>query len=164
LSERIPAGGPYRAAVGLHDTLSLEHIEEARRVLATYCRAPTDLCCRLLSILEEASTLVAWARLTNLARSEKYEGIDSGIISLLGKLVYFYSQYIMGALLGYGDDVIVEVLSPVRINGMDLSPGEYVRLDPGKAAALYLAGLARPGEATAIKVGRACKKGEGIEG
>jgi len=161
VSERVPAGGPYRAAVGLHDRLTLEHLQEARRLLSSYCSSGMDYCCRVLRLLGMMSPLVARARLEDLSRNSSYEGLDKGIIDLYRRLERFYSDYVTGVLLEYGEDVIVIIKRLVEIDGVVLVPGEYVRLPPGEAASLFLAGLAMPGEATAIKIGRLCSRREG---
>lgn len=163
MSERVPAGGPYRAAAGMHERLTLEHLSEARRLLSSYCRSSRDYCCRVASILTAISPLVARARLEDLSKGD-YEGLDKGIIEIFQRLIDFYARYIGGELLTYGEDVVVRVRSLVEVEGVTLYPGEYARLPPGRAAALVIAGMAEPGRATAIKIAGECSKLEGEEG
>jgi len=153
LSERIPVGGPFRAAAGLHEPLNYDHIGEAKRVIAYYC--PGEYCERLLALIEESAKLVAKARLEDLSRSEKYQGIDQGVIDLYLRLAEFYSGYISGFYAGYGELVAVEILASVEIDGVLVMPGETLLLPPGRAAALTVAGLARPLEEILIKLARA---------
>jgi len=153
LSERIPAGGPFRAAAGLHEPLSLEHVSEAKKVIAYYC--PGEQCERLLGIIGESARLVAKARLEDLSSSEKYMGLDQGVIELYSNLILFYSGYISGFYSGYGESIAVEVLAAVEVDGVVLEPGETVLLPPGKAASLAVPGLARPLEEILIKLARA---------
>ncbi len=150
MSERIPAGGAYRAATGMHDSLNLEHIVEAKRLLYTYC--PGEFCRRFLDLLSEASGLVAKARIEDLSYKESYSGIDSGVMNLYRGLVDFYSGYLSGVLVTVGEDVVVRVLSPLSIDGVVVEAGETVRLPPERAAGLVLAGLAEALRETAIKL------------
>ena len=39
MSSEVPAGGPYKAALGMHEPLTVEHLKEARRQLSYYCTA-----------------------------------------------------------------------------------------------------------------------------
>ncbi|MCE4625576.1 MAG: hypothetical protein F7C35_06930 [Desulfurococcales archaeon] len=160
MSERVPAGGPYRAAIGLHEGFNLEHLSEARKILSTYCGSGRGYCCTVISMLERIAPLVARARLEDLAGDSKYEGLDKEVIELFSGLLEFYSGYISGLLLGYAEDVIVRVREAFRLEGHLLYPGEYVRLTPGKAAALTLAGLVEPGRATAFKAAQECNSVE----
>jgi hypothetical protein len=112
-------------------------------------------------MMREVSPIIARMRMEALSREESYEGLDKELIGLYNSLIDFYSNYIMGSLLSYGEDVIVRVVKPFDLDGFTLLPGEYVRLKPERAAALILAGLVVPGKATSIKIGRRCKKGEG---
>ena len=155
MSERIPAGGPFRAAAGLHEPLSLEHLAEAKRVVSYYC--PGEFCWRLLALIEESSRLVAEARILDLSRSEKYMGLDRQVRDLYSRLVSYYSGLIAGFYAGYGESVAVEVLAHVEVDGVVLRPGETVALPPGRAAELVMAGLARPLEEILIKLARASK-------
>ena len=142
MSERVPAGGPFRAAAGLHEPLSLEHIHEAKRLLSSYC--PGRFCGELLSRLEPTSLLVAEARLQGLAWREKYAGVDEGILSAYRELVEHYARYIAGLYATHGEYLLVEVTGAVEVDGVLLRKGEVARLPPGKALRLVLAGLARP--------------------
>ncbi len=163
MSERVPAGGPFRAAAGMHDMLSLEHLIEARRIISSYCGAGEEYCCRITRLIMDSSRLIAKIRLEDLADNEDYKGLDRGILDIKRKLVELYADYIAGALLGYGEDVVVRIESLVELDGAVFYPGEYLRLDPARAISLVLAGLASPGEATSIKIGGLCSKGGRVQ-
>ncbi len=162
MSERVPVGGPYRAAVGLHDSLNLQHIRDVKRIISIYCSGPRDYCCELLQRLVETGLLVARARLEDLVWDEEYKGLDAGLFKLYSRLVEFYAWYISGVIASYNEDPLVKITGVVQVDNVVLQPGEYARLPLSVAAALYLAGLAEPVRATAIKASGACI-GEGEE-
>ena len=159
MSERVPAGGPYRAAAGLHEPLSLEHIHEAKRLLSSYC--PGRFCGELLGRLEATGLLVAEARIQGLAWSEKYAGVDEDILEAYRELVAHYARYISGAYATHGEYILVEIEATVEVDGVLLRRGEVARLPPGKALRLALAGLARPLPETSIKLAAAGGAGGG---
>ena len=162
MSERVPAGGPFKAAAGMHESLSLEHLGEARRLLSSYCGSGEEYCCRVVSILRTVAPLVARARIEDLALSgQSYEGLDKPVLGLFSRLAELYAEYISGLLLTHGEDVIVQALRAFELEGVRVWPGEYVRLPPARALALVAAGLARPARALAIKAGGDCGSGEG---
>ncbi len=156
MSERIPAGGPYKAAIGMHEPLSLEHLMEAKRMLSVYCGAGEQYCCSLIRYLVEASLLVARSRLNDLIDNKKYNGIDKGLLVLYDRLIKFYALYISGLALTFGEDPIMIAKHRVEIDGVLVQPGEYIRLPVDKAAALYLAGIMEPAQTTFIKIGTTC--------
>ncbi len=156
MSERIPAGGPYKAAAGLHEPLSLEHLMEARRAASIYCGSQDEYCCQFLRHLKKASILVAKARIRDLVENANYTGIDSGILELYNRLVEFYADYISASLLSYGENPVMHLRTSIVLDGVKLEKGEYVEMDPAKAAALYVASIAEPVETTFIKIGTAC--------
>ncbi|MEB3779626.1 MAG: hypothetical protein GSR85_05270 [Desulfurococcales archaeon] len=152
MSERIPAGGAYRAAVGLHESLSVEHLRNARSILSTYCSEPGVLCGKALEVVRRASMLVAEARISDLAGKPDYTGIDAGIIKLHSRLIEFYSLYISGLVVTYGEHVLVKALTSLRMEGLTVEPGDIIRMEPERAAGLYLAGLVEPVASNAIKL------------
>ncbi|MEB3844879.1 MAG: hypothetical protein LRS48_04270 [Desulfurococcales archaeon] len=156
MSERIPAGGPYKAAVGLHESLNLEHIVEAKRVLSIYCSAGRDYCREIIGRLSEVSSLVARARIEDLSWNTEYSGLDAGILGIVRRITEFYAKYIAGFIATFGEDPLMIIRGVVQYGPTVLQEGEIARLPLEKAAALYAAGLAEPVEATAIKVGKQC--------
>jgi len=157
LSERVPAGGPYRAAAGMHEPLSLEHIAEAKKLLSSYC--PGRFCEPLLSSLRESSLLVAEARLLDLAWEKGYAGIDSEVVKALPRLVDLYARYISGMLLTHGEYVIVRVLRVFESRGSLLRKGDIARLPPGEALLLALLGMVEPLEEASVKMAAARSHG-----
>ncbi len=151
MSERIPGGGPFRAATGMHEALSVEHLREARRLLSYYCRSP-DFCGPYLERLERVARAVAQLRLADLG--PEYRGVDEGFVRAWGRLVEFYAAYISGAIVVVGDDVLVEALGDVRGERVKLVAGDVTYLPVEIAAGLYVAGLVRPVESNAIRLNR----------
>jgi len=151
LSERVPAGGPFRAASGMHEALTLEHLNEAKKLVSSYC--PGDFCERLVELLSETSRLVAEARLQDLAWEEAYSGVDSNIVAVLRELVEYYANYIAGFYTVHGEYIVVEATAAFEVeDGILLKKGDVVRLPPGKAVRLIIAGLARPLWEASIKL------------
>ncbi len=105
-----------------------------------------------MSRLEDTSVRVAEARLTDLLRERDYTGIDSDIVGAVRQLVEWYARYIAGFYSTHGENVIVAVKATIEVDGALLEPGEVVRLPPGKAARLHLAGLAEPLTETSVKL------------
>jgi len=160
LSERIPGGGPFRAASGMHEALSVEHVREARRLLSYYCRS-RDFCEPYVERMERIARSVAALRLADLG--EEYKGVDEPIIKAHSMLVAFYAAYLAGFLVVVGDYVLVEALGDVRGGNVKLVAGDVAPLPLDVAAGLYVAGLARPVESNAIRLhlGQARRGGEG---
>lgn len=151
MSEGIPAGGPYRAAIGMHDTLTLEHLRAARSTLSTYCRSP-EYCREYIRVLEEASRLVARARARDLGG--EYRGVDRGVLDAIGRILEFYASYLAGLYMVSGEQVLVEAVEEVSRGGVPYQPGDIMLLDPGDAATLYAAGLVKPVHSLALHVPR----------
>ncbi|MDQ7081632.1 MAG: hypothetical protein Q9N34_00485 [Aquificota bacterium] len=63
---------------------------------------------------------------------------------MFDRVIDFYSRYLAGMLVTHGEDVLVEVKSGVEVDSLELNKGDITFLSPGKAVALYLAGLVRP--------------------
>ncbi len=149
MSERIPGGGPFRAASGMHEALSIEHLREARRLLSYYCRSP-EFCEAYLDRLRRVSRSVASLRLVELGND--YKGVDEDILRAHSILEEFYTAYLAGFLVLVGDQVLVEALGDVRGENVKLVAGDIVPMPLDVAAGLYIAGLARPVESNAIRL------------
>ena len=150
MSERVPAGGAFKAAAGMHESLNLEHLSDAKRLLYTYC--PGEFCEAYLDRLTRTALLVARARIEDLSRDEKYAGVDRGIIDLSNRLVQVYAEYISGMLVTVGESVLVRAREPIPLGKTVAEPGETVPLPPAEAIGLVLAGLAEPVREIAIKL------------
>ncbi len=151
MSERVPAGGPYRAAAGMHESLNLEHLSEARRLLYTYC--PGEFCGEYLERLRKSSLIIARTRIEDLSRDANYVGIDKGILDLYRRMIELYSEYISGLLVTVGENIVVKTLMPVALDDrVVVEKGESLPLPPMKAFGLILAGLAEPIRETAIRL------------
>lgn len=155
MSERVPAGGAYRAAVGLHEPLSVEHLRAARHLLSIYCRTANPFCSKYLDLVRRASLLVARARIEDLSSDSSYSGIDEGVIRALERLVDFYSNLIAGIMVTVGEYVLVKARATVIGGGADLVEGEVSLVPIDRAATLYVAGLVEP-----VKSAAAVKPGE----
>ena len=152
MSSEIPAGGPYKAALGMHEPLTVEHLKEARRQLSYYCTAHARFCREFIARVRDASLNVARARLEDLPASKDYVGVDKSVLDVAERLVNFYSEYIAGLLALHGEDVAVEAKADVKIGKLPLKRGEIAFLDPGLAARLAVAGLAEPVRSNAISL------------
>jgi len=154
LSERIPSGGPFKASIGLHEPLSIEHLREARRLLASYCSEPSRFCEKYIEVVGEIARLVGAVRLEDLMDRSDYTGVDSGVIQLLRKLMEAYSKYIAGFLLTLEDRIAVKALKSVEVGGIRLEEGEVALLPPSEAFPLYLAGEVELIESNLIRLHR----------
>ena len=150
MSERVPAGGPFRAASGMHDSLNLEHLSDAKTILYTYC--PGRFCKEFLGRLMEASMLVAKARLHDLSFSDNYVGIDKGFFDSMRMMVEIYADYISGLAVTFGEDIVVRIKTVLVLDDIVLEPGDVVPLPLDKAVGLILAGVAELARETAIKL------------
>ena len=150
MSERVPAGGPFKSAVGLHEALNVEHLREAKRLLSTYCMEPGDYCESYLERLMRISRLVASSRLEDLKGDEDYAGVDQEIIRLYSRIIEFYSSYIAGVVSTFGEHVIVKAKSTFEVGRALYIRGEIVKLPLDKAAPLYVAGLVEPVKSAAV--------------
>ena len=151
MSERVPAGGAYKAAVGLHEPLSVEHLRSARSMLSIYCRRSGPFCSKYLSLARRASLLVAKARIGDLSGDAKYSGVDEELLKLYEGLVEVYASVLSGLLVSIGEYVMVRAKATVIGGGVDLVEGEVTLLPLGKAASLYLAGVVEPVASLAVE-------------
>ena len=154
MSERIPAGGLYRTAAGIHEPVSLEHLRLARYMVSTYCRSE-EFCKDYLDRVSRASVLVAKSRINDLVGTD-YSGLDSEILGLIDRLVEFYAKYLAGLYVLAGEDVLVRASTTLKLpksNAWALR-GDIVRLKAGEAAALFIAGLVEPVETSAVKLAK----------
>ena len=153
MSERIPAGGPYRALSGTHEPLTSELLREARNALSSYCQGDRRFCVKYVEKVLEVSAGIAFKRLVDLY-GEDYRGVDSDVLRLLDSLVEFYSKYMAGVYALHGEEVLVKYKAGLTAGGRSVFPGEIAVLQPGEAAKLYIAGLAEPvaSNATALRL------------
>mgnify|MGYP001770660963 CR=1 FL=1 len=143
MSEEIPAGGPYKAATGRHESLSADSIKRVRKLWALYCSAEGEYCERFRDVIMRSSALIAKARLEELTSS--YTGIDSGIIKAFERLSDIYGKYLSGAVIAKGEKVLVTSKASVSLpNGLALAEGDVLFLDVSLAAPLFAAGLVEP--------------------
>jgi len=153
MSSSTPAGGPFKAAVGLHEPLNASLINQARRLLSNYCSSPghARLCLEAVRITRTASQLVARARFEDLLFNDKYSGADKPLFRLLQGVVEFYARLIGGFIVTYGDKPMVEVRAGVSLGGLKLEPGEVVLLPLAEAAFLSALGMVEPVESNLLK-------------
>ena len=160
MSEQVPAGGPYKAAIGLHEPLLVEHLKDARRMLSYYCLSKREYCDGYVRRVLEASRSVAEARLEDIAGSKDYRGVDADIMKSLPDLVSFYSEYLAGLYVLHGEDVMVRSKADLDREGLSLRRGEITLLPPGTALRLALSRLVEPVRSNAINL----RSPEGLEG
>lgn len=151
MSGRIPAGGAFRAAVGMHESLSIDHIREARKALLNYCLDERH-CGKYLRLLDSASRLISKVRITDLSWDESYQGVDSPLFAIIRRLSRVYSRLISGRIVAIGDSMLVRVLSNVTIDGVEYEAGDVAVVDIHYALRLAASGLAEPVESNVIKL------------
>ena len=149
VSEGIPGGGPYRAAVGMHDPLTVEHLHSARNMLSIYCRG-SEFCREYMGLVEEASRLVAVARIHDLGGD--YRGIDMGIIEGVGRMIEFYARYLSGMYVTVGEMVLSRFNEVLTLDGILYMRGDITLLDPGRAVTLYASGVIEPVESIPARI------------
>ncbi|MDM7275754.1 MAG: hypothetical protein P3X22_006540 [Thermoprotei archaeon] len=151
MSERVPLGGPFKAAMGMHEPQTLEPLREARRQLSTYCASPSEVCGKYLEVIVEVSSRMAAVRLEDIAARGAYEGIDKPVIVAYKKLLEIYSKYLAGLFIVWGDQLLVELSGSVEVKGKMLNKGDLVNLSLEEALGLILSGLAKPIESIALR-------------
>ncbi|GAB6148294.1 hypothetical protein JCM10135_08360 [Stetteria hydrogenophila] len=144
----------------MHESLSVDHVREARRALLNYCLDERHRE-RYLRLLEPTSRLVAKARIQDLAWDEGYKGVDAPIFAVIRRLARLYSDLIAGVLVVVGDYILARIRSNVSIDGAEYEAGETAVLDVGTAARLVAAGLAEPVESNIIKLLARHRRGGG---
>jgi hypothetical protein len=132
----------------------MEHLVEAKRILANYCSSYTEFCEKYIELISEISKLVAKARMEDLVWSAEYTGIDSGVFELLRKIVDMYAEYIAGFYLTSEDRVAVRIVRDVRFGNTVLEKGEIIFLPVREAIALSIADIAEPLRSNLIRLQR----------
>ncbi len=100
----IPAGGPFKAAMGIAEPLSKDHLRKTYDIVSVYCGSKQGLeyCRRFREELEEAALLIAFLRLKELgfnSKNDGYDGIDKGVFDFINKLADVYAAHIIGKYL-----------------------------------------------------------------
>lgn len=152
MSNSIPAGGPFKAAVGLHEPLTASTLAQTRRILASYCASSwRDLCLKIIKVSSEASALVSRARFEDLAFNGTYRGSDSPLFEKIRVIINFYAKLIAGLIVVYGDKPLVRAKAKVPLGNSTLEPGEVVLLPLAEAALLSALGFVEPVESNLLK-------------
>ncbi|MEB3816392.1 MAG: hypothetical protein LRS46_00405 [Desulfurococcales archaeon] len=163
MSKPIPAGGPYKAALGLHEALTATHIEVARRALFNYCLGEHRLCATYIKLISEVSKLVARARFEDLVYDESYRGSDADFFKIIRSSLEVYATALAGMLAGDGDKVLVRILRPVTVNGKLLDRDDLVLLTLSEAAFLAALGYVRAEESNILKLALQGEAGGGLD-
>ncbi|MGC9210474.1 MAG: hypothetical protein ACP5FT_04345 [Acidilobus sp.] len=144
MSSEIPGGGPYKAAIGNHEIITVESLKSIRRVRSSYCSGDAELCQRYVSLVDEVGRLVATARLDDMS-PQGYAGVDAGFLSAQELLRDLYGKFISGSLVTSGERVLVtatrDLLTP---EGDFLRAGDVWYADVREAVGLYLMGVVAP--------------------
>ena len=150
--DNIPVGGPYKAAMGLHDPLTRDHIRRAQKMLFTYCFESDDekYCERFVNILWDMARLIAKTRISDLLEdTKKREGLDSDLYDYLERMITYYSRFLGGFYrISEQGRIMVYVVKPIAHpeSGAKLESGDYVFMRPASALALAAAGYVSPVE------------------
>jgi hypothetical protein len=148
LSSRI-IESPFRAAIKIHDPLTLEHLRDARRALSTYCLKPGALCNAYLDLSMSVANPMAIVRLHDLRGSKEYSGLDAGVIRLLDSITDVYAKLLAGLIVTVGENVMVRFKATVGVDGRVYRRGDVARLPVERFVKLAVAGLVEPFESIA---------------
>jgi hypothetical protein len=152
MSNSIPAGGPFKAAVGLHESLTPNSIASSRKALSSYCSSPDrELCKAAIRIMKRTSDLIARARIEDLTFNDNYSGSDAPLFKRLRRIISFYSDFIAGFLVNYGDKALVKAKSNITLNNVVIEEGELLVLPVADSALLVALDLAEPVESNLLK-------------
>ncbi|MCE4617266.1 MAG: hypothetical protein F7C32_01605 [Desulfurococcales archaeon] len=143
--ENIPVGGPYKAAMGLHEPLTRDHIRKIQKILFTYCFESDDEteCRKMLWVLWEISKLIAKTRTFDLLKQEKREGLESDLYDFMEKLLSFYAKLIAGFYrVSEQGRIFVKIKRTVAHpeSNSRLEPGDFTFMRPSNAIILAAAG------------------------
>jgi hypothetical protein len=152
MSKSIPAGGPFKAAVGLHEPLTGANLREAKKALLNYCLAGPDFCRKYLEVINNVSDLIAKVRLDDLLFEEKYEGVDAELFKALRAIVNTYAKILAGEVAGYGDRILVITTRETLYNGKHLKEGEILLLPISEALILTALSVVTPVESNLLKL------------
>lgn len=139
---------PFRAAVKLHDPLTLEHLRESRRAISTYCLKPGVMCGKYLELARSIAYSTALLRLYDLKGLE-YTGLDSSIIKLIESIAEIYAKLLSGLIVIVGEHALVKFKASIEIDGRAYRRGEITKLSLDKLVVLTIAGLVEPVESIA---------------
>jgi len=152
MSKSIPVGGPFKAAVGLHEPLTGASLREAKRALLNYCLSSPRFCSKYLDVIGNISSLVARVRLDDLLFDERYEGVDAELFKALRTIVNAYAKILAGEIVGYGDRILVVVIRESLYNDRHLKEGEMLLLPISEALVLTAYGAVTPVESNLLKL------------
>jgi len=107
LSERIPAGGPYKAAIGIHEQINADDIKDSRKLWSTYCSNDLELCKRFYNVVISMTNLISEARLEDID-VKNYQGIDKEFLNVVETIKNNYSLYLSGGVISFGEFVLAK--------------------------------------------------------
>jgi len=107
LSERIPAGGPYKAAIGIHEQINADDIKDSRKLWGTYCSNDLELCKRFYNVVISMTKLISEARLEDID-AKNYQGIDKEFLNIMEYIRNNYSLYLSGSVISFGEFILVK--------------------------------------------------------
>ncbi len=124
MSEKIPAGGPYKAAIGIHEQLNADDIKDSRKLWSAYCSNDLELCRKFYDIIMNISNLISEARIEDVDAST-YQGIDKDFLYIINLIKNNYSLYLSGAVISFGEFVLVKFNRDISLpNGKFLEKNE----------------------------------------
>ncbi|MDP8003031.1 MAG: hypothetical protein ACP5I6_01080 [Caldisphaera sp.] len=124
MSERIPVGGPFRAAIGLHEQVNADSIRDSRRLWGLYCSNDNKLCEKFYEIIYELSNYIAEMRIEDI-NYEDYKGIDREFFAKLNKIKSDYASYLSGEIISFGEYVLVKANKDlILLNNKFIERGE----------------------------------------
>jgi hypothetical protein len=135
----------------MHESLSVDHVREARKALLYYCLDEKH-CQKYLNLLDASARLIAKSRIADLAWEENYQGIDAPLFAVIRRLSKLYSEFVSGKLVVVGDSMLVRILSSVTVDGVEYEAGDAALIDIHYAVRLIASGLAEPVESNIIKL------------
>ncbi len=140
---------PFRAAIKLHDPLTLEHLRDLRRALAIYCMKPGVTCDTYLNLSTNIARSIALLRLYDLRNSKEYSGLDTGVIRVLDSIIKVYATLLAGLVIVIGEDALVRFKTTVEVDGRIYRRGDITKLSLDKLVEFTIAGLVESFESIA---------------
>ncbi|MCE4606719.1 MAG: hypothetical protein F7B59_05220 [Desulfurococcales archaeon] len=158
----IPAGGPFKAAMGVIESLSRDHVKKIMDLISSYCgnRSSSEYCNELIKQLQNSSELVSRIRLRDMGlsdgkRLEDYSGLDKDVFTFIKEIVDIYAYHIGGNyLVTDSGNVVVRVKKGFHhpYKDIQLLEGDYTFLSFSDSIIFTALGLVSPVKSSIISI------------
>ncbi|MEB3756766.1 MAG: hypothetical protein GSR79_07925 [Desulfurococcales archaeon] len=156
----LPAGGPFKAAMGVIESLSRDHVKKTIDIVSSYCgtKSNGEFCNELIKQLQGSSKLVSRIRLRDMGlsggeRLADYEGLDKDVFIFIKEMIKIYAYHIAGNyLVTDSGNVVVKVKKNFRhpSKNIQLLEGDYTFLSFSDSIILTALGLVSPVESSVV--------------